>query len=74
MKNFIEKVKAYVGKHVTPKAVKLFADLKQGDKRSKIIYSGCAVVSYGIGMIFTPAGVIAAGLCLLVIGYYWSDD
>lgn len=35
---------------------------------------GLGLVSFGIGMIFPPAGVIAAGLALLLIEWSVEED
>ena len=37
-------------------------------------FIGLALVAYGIGMIFLPAGVIAAGLGLCFVGYVVAPD
>lgn len=34
---------------------------------------GLGMISFGIGLMFTPAGVIAGGLALIVINLGWED-
>lgn len=33
---------------------------------------GAGIVSFGVGMVYRPAGVITAGLFLLVAGVAWA--
>lgn len=70
MKERIKKARERVAKTAT----KLFTGLSKAKKRANIIYAGCAVLSLGIALVYFPAGVIAAGVCILSIGYYWEDD
>jgi len=35
---------------------------------------GLCVVSFGVGLIFTPAGVILGGVSLLIMEWRMSDD
>lgn len=47
--------------------------VKQHQMRS-YRYAGLAMVCYGIGMIFAPAGVIAGGIALLLIEWSVEED
>jgi hypothetical protein len=53
---------------------KLFSKIKLTATQILLDISGLAVISLGIGLIFMPAGVIAGGVSLLLLGWRLSDD
>jgi hypothetical protein len=53
---------------------KLFSKIKLTAIQILLDISGLAVISLGIGLIFMPAGVIAGGVSLLLLGWRLSDD
>lgn len=42
------------------------------DGPDALMVAGASVVSFGVGMIYQPAGVITAGLFLLAAGVAWA--
>ena len=39
-----------------------------------LMVAGAAVISAGVGMIYPPAGVIAAGIFTLAVGLMWAGS
>lgn len=54
-------------------AAKAFLRMKKSDKGQIMMFVGMAAITWGVGLIFIPAGFIVGGAILLVAGYHWES-